>query len=105
MAFSALLEMADRAALSILGGAVQYRPTVGEPVDVAGIFDAAYVRAEVGDAGVSSSQPAVFLRESDLPFNPDEDTDPTILVAGEAYVVREVKRDGMGGVVLLMHRA
>lgn len=105
MAFPALLAAADRAALQHLGGPVRYAPTVGDPVDVVGVFDAGYVLAEAGPAGVSSSAPGVFLLLADLPVDPELDPDPTVTVDGVAYQVREVKKDGLGGVVLLMHEA
>jgi hypothetical protein len=73
-------------------------------VDLVGVFDAAYVLAEAGGrVGVTSSLPAVFVRLEDLPLNPDEDQ-PTITVAGVAYKIHEVQRDGQGGALLLLHR-
>lgn len=103
MSFSALLAAADRAALQHLGGPVRYAPSAGAPVDVSGIFDAAYVRVDAGQAGVVSSGPAVFLRLSDLPTDPEED-EPTITVDGATFRVREPQKDGLGGVLLLLHR-
>lgn len=110
MAWPDLLAAADRAALTHLGGAVRYLPTAGYPVDVRGIFDAAYVHASAGEAGVMTSGPAVFLRLKDLVstdgvlLDPEED-EPRIFVEDVEYRVRESQRDGQGGVVLLLHRA
>lgn len=104
MAFSDLLAAADRAALTHLGGTVRYAPELGEPVDVLGIFDAAYVRADIGTPGVSTCGPAVFFRLSDLPTDPTKD-DPLITVGGVVYRRKEAHRDGQGGVVLLLRRA
>lgn len=103
MAFPALLAAADRAALQYLGGPVRYAPSAGAPVDVRGVFDAVYVKADAGQAGVMSSGPAVFLRLEDLPTDPEDD-EATITVEGSTYRVREVQRDGQGGVLLLLHR-
>lgn len=104
MAWPTLLAAADRAALGILGGPVRYAPANGQPVDVVGIFDAAYVRAEVGDVAMVSSGPAVFLMLADLPSDPEVDT-PTITVGGVQYRVREPRKDGQGGVLLLLTEA
>lgn len=114
MAFPDLLAAADRAALTHLGGPVRYAPTAlaGESfADVLGIFDAAYIRVDAGQAGVSSCGPAVFLRLADLvagdgtQFDPETDEVPTVTVNGISYRAREVQKDGMGGVLLLLHRA
>ena len=93
--------LADRAALPHLGGPVRYAPSSGAPVDVSGIFDAAYVRADAGQAGVVSSGPAVFLRLSDLPTDPEED-EPTITVDGATFKVADRLRldDGLVSKVL-----
>lgn len=103
MGWPALLAAADRAALQHLGGAVRYAPTAGTPVDVEGIFDAAFVRADAGQAGVVTSGPAVFLRLADLPSDPETD-DPAITIAGVTYRVHEPRKDGQGGVLLLLHQ-
>lgn len=102
MSFAAHLAAADRAALDILGGPVRYQPMVGDAVDVVGIFDAAYVRAEAGRADVASSGPAVFLLAADLPRDPEDD-DPILTIDGTTYRVREAKKDGRGGVLLHLH--
>lgn len=105
MAFPDLLAAADRAALQHLGGPVRYTPSPinGDAVDVTGIFDAAAVHQDVGQAGLVSQGPQVFLRLADLPVDPEDD-DPTVVVAGNEYRVREVQKDGQGGVLLLLHR-
>lgn len=105
MDFAAHLAAADRVALQHLGGTVGYMPRagagIGQVVNVPGIFDAAYVRADIGEVGVASSTPAVFLRLSDLPSDPEVD-DPLITVDGVRYGVLEPKKDGLGGVVLML---
>ncbi len=102
MDWASHLAAADRAVLQQLGGPVLYAPTVGEPVEVRGIFDAAYIKTDAGEAGMVSSGPAVFLRLSDLPSDPEDD-EPTITIGGVAYRVREPQKDGAGGVLLLLH--
>jgi hypothetical protein len=103
MGWATHLATADRAVMGILGGPVLYGPSAGEALEVRGIFDAVHVKVDAGTAGVSSAGPAVFLCLADLPTDPEDD-DPTITVAGTAYRVREVQRDGPGGVVLLLHK-
>lgn len=103
MVFPELVAQMDRAVLG-MGGTVRYTRDLGEALDVTGIFDAAYLRVAAGEAGVESASPAVFILLADLGFDPDEDEDPTITVAGIDYGVRERKRDGQGGIVFLLHR-
>lgn len=106
MAFSDLVASVDSAARAHLGGvAVNYAPGSGDPVDVVGIFDANFVLAEAdAELGVELVGPAVFLRVDELPTDPDSD-DPAITVAGQTYSVRARRRDSLGGIVLMLHRA
>jgi len=73
------------------------------PVGVPGIFDEAYVLAEVGEAGVASTAPVLFCRREQLPVDPDED-DPIITVDGVEYTKREVKPDGQGGLIIVLRK-
>ncbi len=104
MDFAGLLSAGDRVVRKTLGGAITYSPGVGDPVDVDGVFDANYVRVDLGQAGVASVGPAVFLRLEDLPSNPETDTDATVTYAGVEYTAHTVQPDGIGGVHLLLHR-
>lgn len=104
MAFADLLTVADRAVRGILGGAVVYAPGTGAPVTVQGVFDAAYLRVDLGSAGVSSVGPAVFLRLEDLSSNPETDSACRVTVAGVTYLAHTVEPDGLGGVRLLLTR-
>lgn len=97
-----LLGQTDRACLDILGGAVRYSPGVGSPVDVTGIFDATYQRADAGEGGVGGFTPAVFLLLADLPSDPEGDTAAKVTVGTQPYEIREVHKDGQGGVVLFL---
>lgn len=105
MGWAEQLEAADRVAMQHLGGeTVTYKPGAGAPVPVTGIFDEAYVLADASDARVSSSGPAVFLRLADLPSDPEADTGVVeVTVGAKTYRRREVKKDGQGGVLLLLH--
>lgn len=70
--------------------------------DVPGVFSAEYVLASAGDAGVVSAGPAVFVRLSALPFDPYSGEEMRIERGGVHYRVREARKDGEGGVVLLL---
>ena len=105
MAFPTLLAAADGAVLQILGGdPVRYAPSPGAPfVDVAGLFDLQHHRVDVLDTGVTTAVPALFVREDTLaPHSPATDVDPMVVVGGQTYRVREAKRDGLGGMILML---
>jgi hypothetical protein len=104
MSFSDLLAMGDVPVREILGGTVTYTPMVGSPVDVSAIFTAPHVQVDVGQAGVSSVGPTVFLKLADLPSDPETDTGATITAGAVSYTIHEVQPDGLGGLFLLLHR-
>lgn len=106
MNFRALLAAADVVILTQLGeeSLVTYTPSVGAPVNVRGIFDSAYVLVDAGEAGASSSGPAVFLKLAGLPSDPRED-EAHITVNGKVYTIRETKPDGADGVLILLYEA
>ena len=103
MGFADLLALADVSARGQLGRTVTYTPAVGAAVDVIGIFDQAYVKADLGNPGVSTSGPAVFLTLDDLPSDPKTDTAATVTVGGVAYLPHAVEPDGLGGTLLHLH--
>jgi hypothetical protein len=107
MGFPALIAAADGAVLSLLGGPVRYSAIPEGPyTDVVGIFDEQYQRADVSDVSVSATAPAVFLSLADIaPLDPDTDQLPTVTVNAKTYRVRESKKDGLGGVVLMLQEA
>lgn len=105
MAFPDLVSTMDRAVRDNLGVLVRYAPLPGGPtfVDLVGIFDAAHHRPEVMGGLVTASVPAVFVILSDLgAFDPDTDPDPSVTVSGLTYRVREVRKDGQGGALLML---
>jgi hypothetical protein len=104
VSFASFLATADRSVRGILGGPVTYTPGTGAPVVVQGVFDAAFVHADLGEAGVSTSGPAVFLTLADLPSDPSADLAATVTVGGITYKPREVQPDGLGGVRLLLRQ-
>ena len=105
MAFVDSLALGDRTVRQALGEAITYTPGVGAAVSVQGIFDAAYTRVDLGQPGVSSVGPAVYLALADLPSDPTTDSGARITRAGVGYTPHEVKPDGLGGVLILLHRS
>lgn len=104
MRFADFLAIADRVVTTILGEPVSYVPGVGEPVDVSGVFNAAYEYVDINTHdGVASVGPAIFLTLSDLPTDPETDTDARIVRQAVTYRAHTVKPDGLGGVLLLLH--
>lgn len=108
MDFPSLLAAADQAALAHLGGAVHYVSASGVEADVRGVFDNADDNALVQGQEVISSGPRVFLRVDDLPTDPPIDPAnepkgyPRIVVGDVTYSTRDVRKDGQGGMVLLL---
>lgn len=105
MSFVDLVTRIDRAVQRQLGGvSVIYRPELGAPVQVTGVFDAGYVLVEgSAEAGVEARDPSVFLQLADLPRDPDQD-EPTLTIGGVDYRVIERKPDGIGGIVLVLRK-
>jgi hypothetical protein len=105
MGFNDLLETASETTLTLLGQVVTYTPSVGAAVEVTGIYDEAYSFVDVGEPGVSSSGPAVFLNLEDLPADALTDTEATITVESVSFTIFECKPDGKGFVVYRLHKA
>lgn len=106
MGYSELMALVDGPVRELLGETVTYAGSSGGPVEVRGVFTEDHQKVDAGRAGVSSSGPAVFLRLEDLPSNPAEDGDSVrVTVGAVTYSVREAQPDGLGGVLLLLHKA
>lgn len=103
MSFTDLLESADAQVHGHLGDSCVYTPSSGPAVTLPCVFDAAYVLVEPRAPGVSSSAPAVFVRAELLPLGWEGDIAATVTRAGTTYTIVEVKPDGLGGVLLLLH--
>jgi hypothetical protein len=102
MSFADLMAAVDSTVIRVLGEPVPvtYTPNGGASVPVTGIFDEQFVLAKgSADAGVEVSIPAVFFKLADLPVDPEVD-DPTLIIGGVSYRVRERVGAGMGGIVL-----
>lgn len=103
MGFRAHMSIVDRAAGHVLGETVQYTPSGGETISVAGVFDRSATVAQLQDPGVTTARPMLFVRADQLPGDPDVD-DPRIVAGGVSYRLAEPARlDGAGGVMLILH--
>lgn len=103
MAFADLLALGDRTLRGHLGESVVYTSGVGVAVPVAGIFDAVYQRVDLGQPGVSSVGPAVFVSAADLSSDPDTDAAALVTVRGVTYRIHEVEPSN-GAILLHLHR-
>lgn len=107
MSFADNLAAVDLQVRQKLGEPVIYTPSAGSPVTVQGVFDDVYVTVQAGEgqAGISSSGPAVFLAVSDLPTDPEHD-DFTITRPknSRSYKPWDRNPDGMGGVLIHLHQ-
>ncbi len=111
MGFPEVLAAGDKTVLGILGELIEYAPLVGSPGNVRAVFDPQF-KHQLGlgaarPAGEMVVGPAVFVRLVDLPLDPvmgvpvDPTTDtPVITIRGITYRLREVMKDGEGGVLL-----
>ena len=106
MPFPDVLAAGDEALREILGGPVTYAPGAGDPVEVVGIFTAPHtaVDPESQGGGISTVSPTVFLKLSDLPSNPEVDPAARVTVAGVTYSWHDSQPDGLGGILLLLHK-
>ena len=107
MDFPSLLAAADRAALGHLGGSIRYVSGTGTESDVVGIFDNAAENAVVQGQEVTSSGPRAFMLLADLPTDPVEELAgyPRLIIGTATYLTRDIRKDGQGGVVLLLNEA
>ncbi len=105
MSFSETLDAVWGPAHALVSDPITYTPTVGDAVEVDGIFDLAYIRLDVGQPGISTSGPSLFLLLADIaPLDPETDTGATVTVSSVTYSIHEVQPDGLGGIRLLLHR-
>lgn len=106
MGFSDLIGLANRVTRDVVGGdPVSYVPSEGDQVELTGIFDDPFLHVDVGTAGVTGSGPVAFLLLEDLDGNdPEEDSEATLIHNDVTYSIREVQKDGQGGVRLLLHK-
>jgi hypothetical protein len=97
MGFADLMAAADIPVRQVLGGVsnVTYTPGVGVAVVVDGVFEAAHQHLDLGEPGVTTQGPAVFLTLTDLPSDPEADTAATVTVAGVTYTPHTARPDDL----------
>src|SRR5690348_13864215 len=79
---------------------VSYSPAAGGgPFTLNGIFDR---ETEIVQGDTITFRPTLELKLADLAVDPEQDDSVTI--AGETYKVDWVRKDGVGGAVLIMTR-
>lgn len=104
MDWNAATERLLGVAMSTFGGKdpVTYTPVTGSPKEIKAIFDAEFQSID-NKTGLplSSTQPALGVRLSDLPAAPRKGDHVT--VKGTTYKVMESQPDGQGGALLLLH--
>jgi hypothetical protein len=108
MDYADALASADVLVRQKLGGDITYTPGVGDAVTVSGIFTAPHTNVDLGEqgGGINTVSPTVFLTLSELPSDPSTDTDARVTVGGVDYRwdTNSAEPDGMGGVLLRLHR-
>ena len=98
MSFQTLQARINASVLSRLGDGA----ALLDGVAVHGVFDAAYSVGNVGQLGMSSTEPVYVLAASDVPQSP---VGCTLTFGGASYAVTACKPDGHGMVVLMLERA
>ncbi len=89
--------------LETFGEQIFYMPKAQPSVVMTGIFDDLYESVDPNTLSViTSQQPIVGIRDSDLGQTPRQDDQ--VLVRGILYRVKEVQTDGQSGSKLYLHK-
>lgn len=89
---------------NVFGEPVQYLPAVGAAFSITGIFAEAYKEVDLaGGMGVTTVTPVVGIRLSQFPNLPTQGDQLTILRTTSTYVVKEVRPDSHGSVLLMLN--
>jgi hypothetical protein len=94
----------NRSAVRNFAQPATYYDATDEPTQVQGVFSRTWIRIDPGTgAEISSEQPNLAVRLSDLPEEPAEDR--LVEVEGQPlpFTISEVQRDGQGMAVLLLY--
>jgi len=91
------------------GDPAQYAPAVGLPFTITGTFHQAYKSLDFADGvGVTSESPAIGVRLTEFPTQPKQGDRITITATnlhdGGTYVVKDVRRNGIGAAILLLNK-
>lgn len=95
--------------MGVFGEPVMFRPVVGAPFPISGLFHEAYVSVDLaGGPGVTSVAPALGVRLAEFstpPLQKDRvSITATALHGGGTYAVKEVRPNGIGGALLMLNR-
>jgi hypothetical protein len=82
--------------IDILGRDITYTPITGDPVEIKGLFDNAYVEID----GMMSLKAILRIDLADLALLPAKGDEVTI--ASTDYAVTESREDGHGGTTLIL---
>lgn len=92
--------------MAVFGEPVLYQPSGGEPFTITGVFNEAYRElAAVGEAiPISGERPVLGVRLAEFVTGEPRQGDAlTLTRTGEAYWVREVRKDGHGGARFILN--
>lgn len=88
----------------VFGESVHFMPATTRPVDITGVYDAAYVEVDVaGGMGMTSARPVLGVQLSEFLTLPLQGDRLTIIRTGETFVVKEVRDDGHGAAKLMLN--
>lgn len=89
---------------NVFGELVQFTPAAGAGFQVTGVFDEAYKEIDLaGGMGVTSVMPVLGVRLSQFPSPPLQGDQLTILRTAATYVVKEVRPDSHGSILLKLN--
>jgi hypothetical protein len=106
MAVESAADRAQFVSANDFGRSFRYLPGVGPEISVTGIFDAAYLLLEAGQAGVSGTAPTLLCCSSDLDALPAGKAceDDRVIDGLVQYRVVDVQPDGTGMSLLILER-
>ena len=80
-----------------------YKPIIGAPVPIKGIFDDAYASVVIMDGvPIESRRPRLGIRNLDLTLRPAKGD--KCIINGSTYRVVEYEPDGEAGTALFLHK-
>jgi GNAT superfamily N-acetyltransferase len=94
---------------AVFGEQAQYAPAIGLPFPIGVTFHQAYKSLDFADGvGVSSESPAIGVRLTEFQTQPKQGDRVTITATnlhdGGIYVVKDVRRNGVGAAILLLNK-
>lgn len=94
--------------MEAFGQGVAYRPQAGSPFTLTdAVFDAqySYVLRDKDGSEVTTTSPMLGVRASSCPVAPRQSDRLTIQATGQEYIVKDVRPDSHGHIVLLLNTA